>query len=559
MAKRTSVLVLVVTMCLTVAMFAGSGDDTKKGVSRSGTGSSLADVPGLINYQGVLTDDGGNPLDTTVSMTFTVYDSETGGTAEWTDTHGSVTVTGGLFNVLLSIPSAVFGDPDRWLGLAVGDDPEMTPRQRMASVPYAYWSGGGSGTGECWNCPDAPDSGPVYTLLSPVGIGTTEPESDLHVIGNSYAVKGENDESYGCLGHSLPGIPTDWRVGVYGKNTISGNYGYIGGPFYGVYGNSSDSYAGFFMGDVYVKDNVGIGATNPVAKLDVMGSIALGYGDCLMVRDSFSPGTNKILKTGWDGVRGDYLDLYVPGVGESNEGVKMSLTENGHVAIGTTDPGSHRIHVTSDGGGVAGATAFIENTSPDGLGMIVEATSTDLPLLVTQKGEGDIFRCDSWTGGWHVAFRVENDGRTTCSVLQLTGGSDIAEPFDVVEPRAVEPGMVVVIDPENPGKLKASNRAYDRCVAGIVSGGGGVKPGLILTQEELFDGDHQVALTGRVYGLCDASYGSIEPGDLLTTSPTPGYAMKVTDYEQAQGAILGKAMTELDEGRDLVLVLVSLQ
>jgi hypothetical protein len=290
-----------------------------------------------------------------------------------------------------------------------------------------------------------------------------------------------------------------------------------------------------------------------------MGGIALKYGSPLRVRDNFSPGTSNILKNGWDEVRGDYLDLYVPGAKEINEGAKMSLTENGHVGIGTTDPGSNRLHVTSDVGGVAGATAFIENTSSDGLGMIVEATSTDLPLLVTQKGEGDIFRCDSWTGGWHVAFRVENDGRTTCSVLQLTGGSDIAEPFDVVEPEAIEPGMVVVIDPENPGRLKASNRAYDRCVAGIVSGAGGIKPGLTLTQEDSFNGDHQVALTGRVYGLCDASYGSIEPGDLLTTSPTPGYAMKAIDYEQAQGAILGKAMTQLDEGRDLVLVLVSLQ
>jgi hypothetical protein len=75
----------------------------------------------------------------------------------------------------------------------------------------------------------------------------------------------------------------------------------------------------------------------------------------------------------------------------------------------------------------------------------------------------------------------------------------------------------------------------------------------------MFDGSFQVALSGRVYGLCDATYGLIEPGDLLTTSDTPGYAMKVTDYDRAQGAILGKAMTRLDEGTGLVLVLVSLQ
>jgi hypothetical protein len=68
-----------------------------------------------------------------------------------------------------------------------------------------------------------------------------------------------------------------------------------------------------------------------------------------------------------------------------------------------------------------------------------------------------------------------------------------------------------------------------------------------------------VALVGRVYVWADASYGSIEPGDLLTTSDTPGHAMKVTDYERAKGAIIGKAMSSLEEGRGLVLVLVTLQ
>jgi hypothetical protein len=62
-----------------------------------------------------------------------------------------------------------------------------------------------------------------------------------------------------------------------------------------------------------------------------------------------------------------------------------------------------------------------------------------------------------------------------------------------------------------------------------------------------------------VYCWCDASGGAIEPGDMLTTSDTPGHAMKVTDYPRAQGAIIGKAMTSLEEGRGLVLVLVNLQ
>jgi hypothetical protein len=68
-----------------------------------------------------------------------------------------------------------------------------------------------------------------------------------------------------------------------------------------------------------------------------------------------------------------------------------------------------------------------------------------------------------------------------------------------------------------------------------------------------------VALSGRVWCWCDATGGAIEPGDLLTTSATPGHAMKAADLSAAQGAVLGKAMTALPDGRGLVLVLVSLQ
>ena len=97
-------------------------------------------------------------------------------------------------------------------------------------------------------------------------------------------------------------------------------------------------------------------------------------------------------------------------------------------------------------------------------------------------------------------------------------------------------------------------------MAGIVSGGGGVKPDMMTGQEgESANGTSPVALTGRVYCWADASKGPIEPGDLLTTSATPGHAMKVADHTKAQGAVIGKAMSGLAEGRGLVLVLVCLQ
>lgn len=120
--------------------------------------------------------------------------------------------------------------------------------------------------------------------------------------------------------------------------------------------------------------------------------------------------------------------------------------------------------------------------------------------------------------------------------------------------------MVVVIDPENPGQLRLATRPHDPKVAGVISGANGIQPGMRMGQRgTVVDGQYPVALTGRVWCWCDASYGAIEPGDRLTTSGTRGHAMKVTDHDKAPGTVIGKAMTALDEGSGLVLVLVQPQ
>ena len=149
-------------------------------------------------------------------------------------------------------------------------------------------------------------------------------------------------------------------------------------------------------------------------------------------------------------------------------------------------------------------------------------------------------------------------GTTTVNVLQIMGGADVAEPFDI-STKEIPKGAVVVIDDQKPGLLKMSDRSYDKRVAGIVSGANGVNPGLTLRQQGVTEGGENVALSGRVYALADASTGPIKPGDLLTTSDTPGHCMGVADLAKAHGATIGKAMSALKTGRGMVLVLVSLQ
>lgn len=170
----------------------------------------------------------------------------------------------------------------------------------------------------------------------------------------------------------------------------------------------------------------------------------------------------------------------------------------------------------------------------------------------TNAGGGSVLMTLNPTTGLAI------NGALSCTVLNITGGADVAEPF-AMDGAEVPCGAVVVIDDQQSGRLKLSSRAYDTCVAGVVSGANGIHPGLSLRQVGALEEGRNVALSGRVYVLAEAANGPIRPGDLLTSSTVPGHAMKVSDPARAQGAVLGKAMSPLAHGRGLVLVLVTLQ
>ncbi|MBN2548317.1 MAG: hypothetical protein JXB15_04100 [Anaerolineales bacterium] len=168
---------------------------------------------------------------------------------------------------------------------------------------------------------------------------------------------------------------------------------------------------------------------------------------------------------------------------------------------------------------------------------------------------------DGYMGiGKTPSYKLDVNGTTQTKTLRIIGGSDLAEPFEIAGAETVQPGMLVSIDPEHPGQLRMADSEYDRLVAGCVSGAGGVQPGLVMQQEDSpASGTFPVALSGRVYCWADASYGPIHPGDMLTSSSTPGHVMAVLDFAKAQGTIIGKAMSGLEAGVGLILVLVTLQ
>jgi len=170
-------------------------------------------------------------------------------------------------------------------------------------------------------------------------------------------------------------------------------------------------------------------------------------------------------------------------------------------------------------------------------------------IIARGSGAGDDF-----AGVFEGNVRV-NKSVTTTDVLIL--GADCAEDFETMSSADIEPGTVMAIGDD--ARLVESDRAYDKRVAGIVSGAGDYKPGIVLGKDASRKDRVPLALIGRVFCKIDATQAPIEVGDLLTTSPTQGHAMKAEDPLKAFGAVIGKALAPLREGRGLLPILVALQ
>jgi hypothetical protein len=266
--------------------------------------------------------------------------------------------------------------------------------------------------------------------------------------------------------------------------------------------------------------------------------------------------------------------------------------EGGDVGIGTLNPDA-RLHVAS-GGGFHAPQLCLEQTTknnfarlrlngarkaadggetaqsqadPDKYWDIAAGGRTNVmnfyskALADSGGGNGNAL---TLTGEGKVGVGVESpgsalhvNGKATVDLLEINGGGDIAGPFPAGDGPKIEPGTVMAIDSKRPGALKMSDAPYDRRVAGIAAGAGGLTPGLVLRPGSAPEGGIELALAGRAYCKAEADSAPIEPGDLLTTSTVPGHAMKASRPD-CHGAVIGKAMSGLKRGRGLVLVLVNL-
>jgi hypothetical protein len=226
-----------------------------------------------------------------------------------------------------------------------------------------------------------------------------------------------------------------------------------------------------------------------------------------------------------------------PGVyGESKNGQGMS-------GVSHTDWAAVNGYNDSPAGGNTGPGMWAESVNGEGL------------HALSHNGTGIHAIGASLAAQFDGAVQV--NGTLTVSVDIVLGGADFAEDFAIAAIENVEPGTVMVVG-EN-GTLRPSETSYDRKVAGVISGGGDYRPGLILDRQHSADRRLPLAMVGKVWCKADAQYGAIAVGDLLTSSPTLGHAMKAVDPTKAFGAVIGKALASLQSGRGLVPILVALQ
>lgn len=525
----------------------------------------LAQAPSEISFQGRIEKDGSLWSEPYAKLNLRLYDSQMGGSPIWTESHDSVSVVNGHFNVMLGsiepLSSLEFYRP-LWLEVEVQDPAgtmfTLSPRTKLASSPYTM--------------------GLALPILQDKSVGGT-----AFTINNTGSGDGIKGESNGSVGRGLFGQASAFEganVGVYGisqsasgtgvyglaNTSVTGNssYGVFGKTNsttgFGVYGEHTDGHYGHLG-----SDSTGVRGEHANGNYGV-----LGWPDAGASATHFATGNHGEIGTVNSGVRGTNFNGNLGELGAGAYGV-LGYATNGNAGTFSTLGTTNSSPVVTLTGGQFGFTlleghkshrrfAFttggltLYSTSGSGNPVARLEASNELGLLRIYRGTSEVITLDP---------DVNGDARVITEELEITGGSDLSEYFEVSgKPKgeAPEPGALLSIDPDSPGRLRVSDRAYDPLIAGVVSGAGGVETGVIMGQEgSEADGETPVALVGRVYVLVDAAHGAVRPGDLLTSSPTPGHAMPAGDREAAFGSVLGKAMTGLDEGRGLVLTLINLQ
>ncbi|MFZ0287282.1 MAG: hypothetical protein WAL32_18785 [Terriglobales bacterium] len=320
--------------------------------------------------------------------------------------------------------------------------------------------------------------------------------------------------------------------------------------------------------------NVGIGTKKPAAALHAVTNSPSGYA-VLGQNVSTSQTTFPVGVLGFAagpmgmGVYGDATATSGAAVGTA--GVTVSPQGVGVEGISDASTGA--------GGNASGVAGFFNGSSgtgsgvvgislaPEGAGVSGQAHSSTGVSGITNGSSGVGGYFDNTAAGNIIIgavngahkFRVDGNGKGYFDGGEQTGGADFAESVAMAgNPSLRGPGDLLVVDSTGKRRLALSSQPYSTLVAGIYS----TKPGVLATphsMDETAANEIPLAIVGIVPCKVSAENGPIEPGDLLVSSSTPGHAMKGTDRSRMLGAVVGKALEPLNQGKGVIQVLVTLQ
>ena len=313
--------------------------------------------------QGVLRDPAGRTVQNgSHSVTFKLYDAESGGTELWSEVHGSLTTEHGVFTALLGESSALSGvsfvDP-MWIGITVDDGNEISPRMALVNSPSANAVSGYSN---------------VLPSTGNVGIGTKNPQFSLEINGSAPYV-GFTDSDGGSV----------WSLGNYGLNRFT------------VLEGSDERFV------IAEGGNVGVGTTAPVAPLHVAGTTYLEDRIMLM-----RPGGHNYI----DFNNSYNLNVRSMTTGSSDVVDIMTIEPSGDVGIGTEPTEKLEVYGNmklSNGG----ALIFSDGTSLSSASLSGSASSVSTPgnALITadadEAGTGEV----QFKTGTSTDMVVTNDGK----------------------------------------------------------------------------------------------------------------------------------------------------
>jgi hypothetical protein len=323
-------------------------------------GSSIAAIPQTVSYQGVLRNaDGSLVSNGNYQMTFRIYGTQTAETSLWAETQ-TLSVSAGIFSAILGSITTLDLPFDQayWLGVSIGEDPELSPRVALTSTPYSYYS-------------TIADSARTTVVHSHDDRYYTE--SELSTPGTINEVSNPVDWT------KLKSVPAGFADGVDDVGT------------------SSDSDWVIVGDDIYhLSGHVGIGTSSPSRKLDVVGDAVI---------DGNLDITGQVKAYSFDMDPGATAGYVLT----SNSGGNGTWQPN----PGATPPGSNSQVLYNDTGVLGAANVYYNKTNSRlGIGVASPTTALDVAGTVQSTGfkltsspsNGYLLTSDaSGTGTWKSA------------------------------------------------------------------------------------------------------------------------------------------------------------